>query len=271
MRRLLRELRSEAWIGRLLVLISAVLLIVVWHLWARTNSPLILPEPGAVLGRLIDYVGTGRAYPHIWITVQEIVLGFALGGIAGMGLGTLASEFGIARRVLMPYVIITQALPKFALAPILVIWFGFGMTPKVIIAALIAFFPLLENTYLGLTTTPPEMLELFRALRGSRWTTLLKGRVPHAVPAVFSGLRVALMLALVGAVVAEYVGANKGLGALIIVSQGTLDTELMFVAFVQLTVLGLLLDKLHGLAYRLVMRRLYGSVGAEMRAAGVSV
>ena len=91
------------------------------------------------------------------------------------------------------------------------------------------------------------------------------------MPAVFSGLRVALMLALVGAVVAEYVGANKGLGALIIVSQGTLDTELMFVAFVQLTVLGLLLDKIHGLVYRLVMRRLYGSIGAEMRAAGVSV
>ncbi len=270
-KRLLRAARSEAWIGRALVLLSAVVLIVVWHLWARTNSPLVLPEPGPVLSRLIDYVGSGRANPHIWITVQEIVLGFALGGVAGIGLGTLASEFGIARRVIMPYVIVTQALPKFALAPILVIWFGFGMTPKVIIAALIAFFPLLENTYLGLTTAPAEMLELFRALRASRWTTLTKCKALHAVPAVFSGLRVALMLALVGAVVAEYVGANKGLGALIIVSQGTLDTELMFVAFVQLTVLGLLLDKLHGLVYQLVMRRLYGSIGAEMRAAGVSV
>ncbi|MCE2511469.1 MAG: ABC transporter permease [Acidimicrobiia bacterium] len=271
MRRLLRALRSEAWLGRLLVIVSAVVLVIVWHLWARTNSPLILPEPGPVLERLLDYVGSGRANPHIWITVQEIVLGFALGGVAGIGLGTLASEFGIARRVIMPYVIVTQALPKFALAPILVIWFGFGMTPKVIIAALIAFFPLLENTYLGLTTAPAEMLELFRALRAGRWTTLTKCKALHAVPAVFSGLRVALMLALVGAVVAEYVGANKGLGALIIVSQGTLDTELMFVAFVQLTVLGLLLDQAHGLVYRLVMRRLYGSVGAEMRAAGVSV
>lgn len=271
LRRLLGALRSEAWLGRLLVIVSAVVLVVVWHLWARTNSPLILPEPGPVLDRLLDYVGSGRANPHIWITVQEIVLGFALGGLAGIGLGTLASEFGIARRVIMPYVIVTQALPKFALAPILVIWFGFGMTPKVIIAALIAFFPLLENTYLGLTTAPAEMLELFRALRAGRWTTLTKCKALHAVPAVFSGLRVALMLALVGAVVAEYVGANKGLGALIIVSQGTLDTELMFVAFVQLTVLGLLLDQAHGLVYRLVMRRLYGSAGADMRAAGVSV
>ena len=167
----------------------------------------------------------------------------------------------------MPYVIITQALPKFALAPILVIWFGFGMGPKIIIAALIAFFPLLENTYLGLTSTPKEHLELFRALRASRLVTLLKLRVPHAVPAIFSGFRVALMLSLVGAVVAEYVGANKGLGALIIVSQGTLDTELMFVAFVLLTTLGFTLDKLHGLVYRLVMRRLYGKTSAEAGAA----
>ncbi len=265
--------RREAWIGRLLVALSAALLILIWHWWASRTSPLVLPEPLDVFDRLVDYITTGRSNPHISITVQEIVLGFLLGGVAGIGLGTLASEFGIARRVIMPYVIITQALPKFALAPILVIWFGFGMTPKVIIAALIAFFPLLENTYLGLRSIPAEVLELFRALRAPRWTVLLKGRVPFAVPAVFSGLRVALMLSLVGAVVAEYVGANKGLGALIIVAQGTLDTELMFVAFVQLTVLGLLLDKFHGLSYRLVMRRLYGSVASreDGRGAGVSV
>jgi NitT/TauT family transport system permease protein len=137
------------------------------------------------------------------------------------------------------------------------------MEPKIVIAALISFFPLLENTYLGLTSTPAEMLELFRALRAPRLTTLRKARVPHAVPAVFSGLRVALILSVIGAVVGEYVGANKGLGALIIVAQGTLDTELMFVAFILLTSLGLFLDQLHGLAYRLVSRRLYGRAVVE--------
>ena len=256
--RLLRSLGTEKRLGRMLVVVSAGLLLAIWHVWARSNSPLILPTPGAVGDRLVSYVSEGRAWPHVKITVQEIVAGFALGSFVGIGLGTLAAEFNIARRVIMPYVIITQALPKFALAPILVIWFGFGMAPKIIIAALIAFFPLLENTYLGLTSTPSLDLELFRALRAPRWVTLLKLRVPHAVPAIFSGLRVALLLSLVGAVVAEYVGANKGLGALIIVSQGMLDTELMFVAFVLLTLLGLALDKLHGLAYRLVLRRLYG-------------
>ena len=253
---------SEKRLGQVLFAASAAVLVLVWHLWASSNSPLISPTPGAVLSRLIEYVGTGRANQHIWITVQEITLGFLLGGVIGIGFGVLAAEFDIARRVIMPYVIITQALPKFALAPILVIWFGFGQEPKIIIAALIAFFPLLENTYLGLTSAPAEMIELFKALRASRWTTLLKCRVPHAIPTIFSGLRVALMLALVGAVVAEYVGANKGLGAQIIVAQGTLDTELMYVAFVLLTILGLVLDKLHGLAYRLVMRRLYGKGAA---------
>lgn len=262
---------SEKWVGRVLVLITAAVLLTIWQVWASSTSPLILPKPLDVLDRLIEFVGDGRATPHIVITVQEIALGFALGGVTGISLGTLAAEFGIARRLIMPYVIITQALPKFALAPILVIWFGFGMAPKVIIAALIAFFPLLENTFLGLRSAPGEMLELFRALRANRWTTLIKCKLPNAVPAIFSGLRVALMLSLVGAVVAEYVGANKGLGALIIVAQGTLDTELMFVAFVLLTLLGFTLDKLHGFVYRIVMKRLYGSSAVKADSAGVSV
>lgn len=258
---------SEQALGRILVLVSAALFLLAWHLIALRTSPLILPGPDAVLVRLFSFVSSGRAWPHIFLTTQEILAGFAVGSLLGIGCGTLAAEFSIARRVIMPYVIITQALPKFALAPILVIWFGFGMGPKVIIAALIAFFPLLENTYLGLTSTPKEHLELLRALQASRWQTLIKLRVPHAVPAISSGVRVALMLSLVGAVVAEYVGANKGLGALIIVSQGTLDTELMFVAFVLLTALGIALDKFHGLLHRIVMRRLYGRAAAEAEGA----
>ena len=249
---------NEKTIGRALIVASAVVLVLAWHVAASSSAAMILPTPASVLSRLVSFAGSGRAWPHVWVTTQEILAGFGLGSLLGMGFGILAAEFSIARRVIMPYVIITQALPKFALAPILVIWLGFGMAPKVIIAALIAFFPLLENTYLGLTSTPREHLELFRALRASRLTTLWKLRIPHAVPALFSGFRVALMLSLVGAVVAEYVGANKGLGALIIVSQGTLDTELMFVAFILLTVLGLVLDKLHGLIYQAVLRRLYG-------------
>ena len=249
---------SQKILGQFLVIVTPFLFILVWHLIAAGTTPLILPGPKDVFMRLFSYFVSGRVWPHLFMTTQEILAGFVLGSILGLGFGTLISESVIARKVIMPYIIVTQALPKFALAPMLVIWFGFGMAPKVIIAALIAFFPLVENTYMGLTTTPSSQLELFRALRASRITTLLKLRVPHAIPAIFSGLRVALMLSLVGAVVAEYVGANQGLGALIIVSQGTLDTELMFVAFVVLTVLGLSLDWLYGLVYKAVLVKLYG-------------
>ena len=249
---------SQKILGQLLVIITPFLFILIWHLIAAGTTPLILPGPKDVFMRLFSYFVSGRVWPHLFMTTQEILAGFVLGSVLGLGFGTLISESVIARKVIMPYIIVTQALPKFALAPMLVIWFGFGMAPKVIIAALIAFFPLVENTYMGLTTTPSSQLELFRALRASRITTLLKLRVPHAIPAIFSGFRVALMLSLVGAVVAEYVGANQGLGALIIVSQGTLDTELMFVAFVVLTVLGLSLDWLYGLVYKAVLVKLYG-------------
>ena len=249
---------SQKLLGQFLVIVTPFLFLLIWHLIAAGTTPLILPNPHDVFMRLVSYFINGRIWPHLFMTAQEILAGFVLGSVLGLGFGTLVSESDIARKVIMPYIIVTQALPKFALAPMLVIWFGFGMAPKVIIAALIAFFPLVENTYMGLTTTPQPQLELFRALRASRITTLLKLRIPHAVPAIFSGFRVALMLSLVGAVVAEYVGANQGLGALIIVSQGTLDTELMFVAFVILTVLGLCLDWLYGLVYKIVLVKLYG-------------
>ena len=249
---------SQKLLGQFLVLVTPFLFLLIWHLIAAGTTPLILPNPYDVFMRLVSYFINGRIWPHLLMTTQEILAGFVLGSVLGLGFGTLVSESDIARKVIMPYIIVTQALPKFALAPMLVIWFGFGMAPKVIIAALIAFFPLVENTFMGLTTTPQPQLELFRALRASRITTLLKLRIPHAVPAIFSGFRVALMLSLVGAVVAEYVGANQGLGALIIVSQGTLDTELMFVAFVILTVLGLCLDWLYGLVYKIVPVKLYG-------------
>ena len=249
---------SQKLLGQFLVLVTPFLFLLIWHLIAAGTTPLILPNPYDVFMRLVSYFINGRIWPHLLMTTQEILAGFVLGSVLGLGFGTLVSESDIARKVIMPYIIVTQALPKFALAPMLVIWFGFGMAPKVIIAALIAFFPLVENTYMGLTSTPQPQLALFRALSASRITTLLKLRIPHAVPAIFSGFRVALMLSLVGAVVAEYVGANQGLGALIIVSQGTLDTELMFVAFVILTVLGLCLDWLYGLVYKIVLVKLYG-------------
>jgi NitT/TauT family transport system permease protein len=144
----------------------------------------------------------------------------------------------------MPYLITSQAVPKFALAPIFVLWFGFGIVPKIIITVLIAFFPLLENTIVGLNSYDRDALKLFRSLKASRWQIFMKLSFPSALPFIFAGLRVAMVFSIVGAIVAEYVGANVGLGAMIIVTQGTLDTPLMFGIFVVTTVLGLILYQL---------------------------
>jgi NitT/TauT family transport system permease protein len=223
-----------------------VALLVLWTAYVRIAklSPLVLPTPYAVWQSLIENTMNGQLPAHSVTTLVEIVLGFLLGSVVGIMLGVVTAQSELMRELLSPYILASQAMPKLALAPIMVVWMGFGIAPKVVITALICFFPLLENTIIGLTSTNPHQLELFRALSATNWQTFIKLRVPSALPVIFTGLRVAVTLAVVGAVVGEYVGANKGLGALVIVTQGSFDTPLMFAIFVYLTVIGIVLYKL---------------------------
>jgi NitT/TauT family transport system permease protein len=206
-------------------------------------SALVLPTPWAVAKALAEGLAGGTLWVHIWVTVQEIILGFVAGSLLGVGIGTVLAHSELARRVFNPYLVASQAMPKLALAPIFVLWFGFGIAPKVVVAALICFFPLLENTMVGLNEIAEAKLELFRMLTASAWQTFYKLRVPNAMPFIFAGLRVAMILSVVGAIVGEYVGANKGLGALIIATQGSFDTPLMFAVFFILTLIGTALYK----------------------------
>ncbi len=240
------------------VLLSVALLVALVAAWEafirlRGLSPLVLPPPGAVARTLVEQMANGLLLPHLGTTLAEILLGFALGSLLGTGSGALVAHSALLRRVLTPYVIASQAMPKLALAPLFVLWLGYDLTPKVVITALIAFFPLFENTVVGLNEVAPEKLELFRMLRASAWQTFVKLRVPTALPYLFAGLRVAMVLSVVGAVVGEYVGANKGLGALIIASQGTMDTTLMFAVLVLLTLLGVALYLAVVAAERLIL------------------
>jgi NitT/TauT family transport system permease protein len=227
-----------------LALFAAV--IVIWWLYVRLMglSALVLPTPYDVLQSLIENTASGHLINHMWVTLVEVVLGFLLGSMIGITLGTITAQSPLMRTILGPYILASQAMPKLALAPIMVIWLGFGIAPKVVITALICFFPLLENTIVGLTSTSPYQIELFRVLTASRWQLFFKLRVPNALPVIFTGLRVAITLAVVGAVVGEYVGANRGLGALIIAAQGSFDTPLMFAVFIYLTVIGIVLYKI---------------------------
>lgn len=234
-----------------------VAVLIAWHglvQWYQL-PPLVLPLPKAVVLKLLRNLADGFLLPHVWVTLSEILLGFLGGSLLGIGLGSMVATSPLLQRVLKPYIIASQAMPKLALAPLFVIWFGFGILPKALIAALIAFFPLFENTLTGLREVEPEAVELFRMLGSSRWHLFLKLRLPNAVPYLFAGLRVAIVLSVVGAVVGEYVGASKGLGALIIASQGMMDTTLMFAVFGLLTGLGIMLYQLVGWCERLVLTR----------------
>ncbi|MDT8862905.1 ABC transporter permease [Alkalihalobacillus sp. MEB130] len=217
--------------------------LVVWEMVVRVKeiSKIILPAPTAIAANLIQHFQSGYFYPHILTTTIEVLGGFFAGAIVGIGLGFLVAQSKTTQEILQPYIIASQAMPKLALAPLLVLWFGFGYTPKIVIVALVCFFPLFESTVTGLSHVSREKLALFRSLKASRSQTLLKLRLPTAMPYIFSGLRVAVVLSVVGAVISEFIGANKGLGALIIASQGMLDTTLMFSVFILLTVKGMIL------------------------------
>ena len=223
-----------------------VTLLALWEAFVRLTgvSPLVIPAPSAVLIVLWEGLTVGFLWPHIWVTTVETLLGFALGCAIGFVAGVLLGEIDFLRRLLWPYVLASQVVPKLALGPIFIVWFGFGMTSTIVITALICFFPLLENTLTGLQSVPPEKRDLFRMLGASRRQTLLRLKIPSGLPVIMAGVRVAIVLALVGAVVGEFIGGDAGLGASIIAAQGMMDSTLMFALFVVITALGMLFYQL---------------------------
>jgi NitT/TauT family transport system permease protein len=213
----------------------------IWEAAVRVGhtSPLVLPAPSVVAQSLWQGLRSGYLGPHMAHTLTEVVLGLWLGASMGFVGGVVLGESARLRGVLMPYVVISQVVPKLALAPLFIVWFGFGTLPTVVMTALICFFPLLENTATCLQQVDAHQLELFRMLRASPWQTLWRLKLPAGLPSIMAGLRVAVVLAWVGAVVGEFIGASRGLGALIIAAQGSMDTPLMFAVLTVITVLGL--------------------------------
>ena len=227
---------------RLASLALLVLLLLAWEAACRALavSPLVLPAPSAIAQSLARGLASGYFWPHIRATALELLLGVVAGCSVGFAAGIVMAESTVLRGLLMPYVVASQVIPKLALAPLFVLWFGFGITSTVVITALICFFPLLENTMTAVAQVPPERLELFRMLGASRWQTLWRLKLPAGAPGILAGVRVAVVLALVGAVVGEFIGASRGLGALVIAAQGTMDTPLMFAVLLLIAALGML-------------------------------
>lgn len=222
---------------------SVMLVVLVLGLWewlavAQGWSMLVLPPPSRIAQSLWQGLVSGFLWPHLGVTLFEMLAGLFLGCVLGLLGGIVLGECPRWRSVLMPYVVVSQVVPKLALVPLFIMWLGFGWWPTVVVTALICFFPLLENTVTALQQVDAQQLELFRMLRASRWQTLWRLKLPAGLPAILAGFRVAVVLSLVGAVVGEFMGAGKGLGALIIAAQGSMDTPLMFAVLVLITVMG---------------------------------
>jgi NitT/TauT family transport system permease protein len=231
----------------LVALVACAVLLVLWEAVCRAGlvSRLVLPAPSAIgvelFGAMREIAIGGPMRTHALTTLCEILAGFAAGVGLGFVLGVLIAEIPTARRVAMPWLIALNAAPKIALAPLLLVWFGFGMGSKIVMAALIAFFPLLINVVSGLSQVEEAKLRLMRSLAASRAKTLTKVKLPDAMPTIFAGLKTAIVLAVVGAVVGEFVGAQSGLGYVIKQSEFQLDVAQTFAVIVLLSSIGIAL------------------------------
>ncbi len=203
--------------------------------------PYILPPPEEVASRGLDAIRSGLLWRHTSLTLIEILLGFAAGAVAALATGIALGKSVLVERVLSPYIVAAQAVPILALAPLLDIWFGGGFLARVVICALIVFFPIAIATMVGIRSADPLLDEMLRSLGASSGQRTRLLQIPSALPVIFGGLRVGVTLAVIGAVVAEWASAGGvGLGVLInIANQGLFDTPLMFVALATLALLGL--------------------------------
>ncbi len=209
-----------------------VALIAGWEAWVRVfdTKPYILPAPSRIWWTFLDV--RGLLPGHIRTTMTEAVLGLVYGAGIGAALAALIASVPLARRVLYPILVVSQTIPMVVLAPLLIAWFGFGMTPKVVVVALIAFFPVVVSTADGLTGADPEMVGLVRSMGANRLQVMRYVLFPSALPAFFAGLKIAAAYAVVGAVIGEWVGASSGLGLFITRSQRSFRVDQIFVAVV---------------------------------------
>jgi NitT/TauT family transport system permease protein len=215
-------------------------------LWAAASRwsglpDFILPEPGEVARRLWLALQDGTLIRHTGTTLTEVLGGLSLGFVVATSLGYSLAKSKTVERVLSPYIVASQSIPVVAIAPLLVIWFGPGRISKVMICALIVFFPILINTIVGVRSVPQDLYDLMRSLRATRWQIFTKLEVPAALPVLLGGLKIGATLSVIGAVVGELVGADQGLGFLINIGRGVYDTTLVYVAVITLVVLAMTL------------------------------
>jgi NitT/TauT family transport system permease protein len=235
------------------VVVAFVAFVAIWKVVAVLGGSrdFILPGPEVVAARFVTAWASGQMEPHAWTTIVEVVLGFAAGSTSGLAVGYVIARSRLAERLISPYLVAAQAVPILALAPLLALWFGPGLLATVIICSLMVFFPVTIATMVGIRSVDRGLLELGRSLRATRRQVLRTLEVPAALPSIMGGLRVGVTLAVVGAIVGEWAGADKGLGVLVNLARGGLfDIPLMFATLVTIALLGIVCYVLVVLAER---------------------
>ena len=224
-----------------LIPVSMAVAVMLWELVALLGHfpAFILPTPGLVWERFWQVLLDGTLLKNALVTLQEVLAGLALGVSTATVLGYLLAKSRPVERFLSPYIVASQSVPTVAIAPLLVIWFGPGLFSKVLVCALIVFFPVLVNTIVGVRSVPEDLRDLMRSLQATRWQTFRSLEVPAALPVFLGGLRIGATLSVIGAVVGEFVGADSGLGFMINRARGQYDTALVFVAVLTLAVMAL--------------------------------
>ena len=230
-----------------------VTILVGWEIFVRVwnIADWLLPAPSAIGYTL--YGSSGLLAGHTLVTLEEVVLGFVLALVSGMLLASAITLSKTIEKALYPFIIASQTVPIIVIAPMLLVWIGYGLTPKIIVVALISFFPIVVNTVDGMRSVDSDMHKMMRTMGGNRWSIFLQVQLPVSMPYLFSGLRVAIAVSVIGAVIGEWVGSSEGLGYLMIRSKPQFQTERVFAAITILSVMGIALFALIGLLERLLI------------------
>lgn len=231
----------------LAIALPSITLVVLLVLWDRAVVHFQIPStllarPLEVWSELVYGLKSGVLLTHTWVTLQEVFYGFLVGAFAGFALGAVVAESTWTRLALYPFLVAFQMIPKVAIAPLFIIWLGYGVSSKVAFTASITFFPVVINTIAGLRSVDSEVLEMMRVFRATRWQAFYRVKLKFALPYLFASLEVAMVLSVIGAIVAEFVGATKGLGYLILQEMHKLETARVFAVLIVLSVVGIILS-----------------------------
>jgi len=230
--------------GRMLPWITTPLLaaamLVLWQAYARLSGigAFLLPPPTEVWSAYLEELRKAALWHHTWATAYETLAGFAWASLIGLGTGTLIGRWRWLEMTLNPFIVATQVVPKVALVPLFVVWFGFGPASKVLLAATLAFFPILTNTVLGVKSVDLGHRDVMTALNAPRWKVFTRLELPSALPYLLTGMEVGIVLAVIGAVVGEYLGGNSGLGYMLIAKMNAYETDALFAVILHLTLIG---------------------------------